>query len=177
MAQSRDAPIADAIPWLRKDGRPMTRTKTVVAIMAAVVLSALAFTGVAGAKDKGGEGSSFTLASVNPEFSAYEWGSTSIDTFYTTEGTLIDGAWAGGRCVSLVDGTYQLCDMVVRLPEGDITLTGLVEAQSSEPWVFVVTGGTGQFHSARGEVETAVATYDPFVVHFTFWLKGASADY
>ena len=160
----------------------MTRTKKVVAVMlAALVLGALAFAGVAGAKDKDDEGSSFTLAAVNQDGLVFNWGSTSIDTLETTDGTPIDGR-AGGRCVQLSltpSGVADelLCDMVIRLPEGDITLTGLVEAETVEPWVFVVTGGTGQFHSARGEVESVLYSHDPFVVHLTFWLKGASADY
>jgi hypothetical protein len=54
----------------------------------------------------------------------------------------------------------------------------LIEGQSTDPWVFVVTGGTGQFHSVRGEVTTSVVDQDPdFVIYFTFYLKGASANY
>jgi hypothetical protein len=68
--------------------------------------------------------------------------------------------------------------MVVRLPEGDISLRGLIEGQSTDPWVFVVTGGTGQFHNARGEVETAVVdSGERFEIHFTFSLRGASANH
>ena len=157
----------------------MTRTKKIVAVVLGVlVLSALAFAGVANAKDKDkdDEVSSFTLAAVNQDSLEFDWGSTSIDTLETTEGTPI-GGWAGGRCVRVGLVDEHLCDIVMRLPEGDITLTGLVEYESTDPWVFVVTGGTGQFQNARGEVESALYTYEPFVVHFTFRLEGATTDY
>jgi hypothetical protein len=67
--------------------------------MLTVALSALAFAGVAGAKDMDHGGSNFTLVSVDPESSTDDWGTTSIDTFETIDGTEIDGAWAGGHCV------------------------------------------------------------------------------
>jgi hypothetical protein len=158
----------------------MTRTKRIVALMLAVlVLSALAFAGVAGAKDKDEASGDFTLIAVNESSTDNPLGYTAIDRLRTTDDPTIIG-WSGGKCVKLgpsYDDYEYICDMVIRLPEGDLTVTGLVEAESEDPWVFVVTGGNGDFRSARGEVETELISQDPFLVSYTFRLKGASADY
>ena len=159
----------------------MTRTKRIVAVVVALlVLSALAFAGVAAAKDKDEGSGNFTLIAVNESAPDNAVGFTAIDRLRTTDDPTIIG-WSGGKCVDVGSGTALICDMVVRLPEGDITVTGLIEMSSNDdPWVFVVTGGNGDFRSARGELETAVISdpSDPtMVVSYTFRLKGASADY
>jgi hypothetical protein len=44
------------------------------------------------------------------------------------------------------------CTATVKLPEGQITAQGLVDFISNEPFTIAITGGTGQYRTAHGEV-------------------------
>lgn len=156
----------------------MTRTRRIVAVILAVLmLSALAFAGVAAAKGKDGGTSTFTLVARNRDYVDVDnWAFTAVDDLYESDGqTQIVGGWTGGQCVVVGENAGYVCHMVVRLPEGDIASTALVEMGTTDPWMWAVTGGTGDFSNVRGEIETEGVA--PAVVNFTFRLKGATADY
>jgi hypothetical protein len=68
----------------------------------------------------------------------------------------------GGVCtvVRTTDGASTLhCDGINSLPGGQITTAGLVsygpgdEAFKKDPYFFAITGGTGKYRTARGEVK------------------------
>ena len=69
----------------------------------------------------------------------------------------------GGECVLVQfkpgsdheapEAVIGQCFATVSLPEGQITAQGLIDFASDGPATLAVTGGTGEFHNARGEVE------------------------
>jgi len=68
----------------------------------------------------------------------------------------------GGQCTIVrIDGTVAVvnCVATFRLPGGQLTVQGLItfdETQSEEqPFTVAITGGTGQFATAHGEVYIA----------------------
>ena len=68
----------------------------------------------------------------------------------------------GGQCtVVRIDGTMAVvnCVATFRLPGGQLTAQGLItfdESQTEEqPFTVAITGGTGKFKTAHGEVEIA----------------------
>lgn len=156
----------------------MTRTKRVVAVaLLMLMLSALAFAGMASADDDDNkrEPASFTLV-ASPSTTDAPGGFTWTAELETTKGLPV--GWQGGQCVELqLELDRYLCDMVVRLPEGDLTAAALVEMDAATDWLYAVTGGTGKFHKARGEIEEAVLSEDPFLVSMTFRLENARANY
>jgi hypothetical protein len=152
--------------------------KIVAVLLAVMVLSALAFAGVASAKASKDAGAvSFTLVAHSVTFEAIERGFTFTDSIETTDGEPVDG-WDGGRCLNLNPDpeviTQYLCDIVFDLPEGVITAAGAFDLTAPSA-VFAVTGGTGAFRNARGEIE--VIPIDETASYAVFRLIGASANY
>jgi hypothetical protein len=61
---------------------------------------------------------------------------------------------AGGECISVrIDGEAGVakCSETFRLPDGQIVAEGLVNVGATE-FTWAITGGTGAYRSARGEV-------------------------
>jgi hypothetical protein len=68
----------------------------------------------------------------------------------------------GGSCVVVrIDGTTAVvnCTATFRLPDGQITVQGLItfdeSATEDPPFTVAITGGTGEFRTAHGEVRIA----------------------
>jgi hypothetical protein len=73
-----------------------------------------------------------------------------------------------------------MCEMVFHLLDGDITTAASADfaalaAGEVESLIFAVTGGTGDFRNASGELEVVPASDTEALVHF--WLRGASSPY
>lgn len=86
-----------------------------------------------------------------------------------------------GRCVNLtLDETnlsQWICELVFELPEGNIAMAGPFDLLA-ESAVFAVTGGTGAFRNAGGEVEVVpVPGYEDGRSYAIFRLLGATAKY
>jgi hypothetical protein len=47
------------------------------------------------------------------------------------------------------------CVATVSLPEGQITAQGLVDFTTTDPFTIAITGGTGKYRTAHGEVEVS----------------------
>jgi hypothetical protein len=78
----------------------------------------------------------------------------------------------GGVCtVTSVEHSQAQCLVTAWLPEGQITIQGLVVETGDSPGrlVFAVTGGTGQYEGASGEVHVfeQSETLARIVVHLT----------
>jgi len=149
--------------------------------VAAIVVCTFAVAGAASGKSS--RQASFTLVAIpETQFVPIERGYTWTDRLETTKGQPIDG-WDGGRCLNLNpdpdDLTQYMCDMVVRLPKGDITATVVIDVVAfeagEEPILFAVTGGTRAFRNARGTVEV-VEFEDGTRAFAIFRLLGVSAD-
>ncbi len=138
----------------------------------ALVLGLLALSGVASGESRGNP--SFTLVAFQEHFGEIERGITFLDRLETTDGVAVDG-WDGGRCINLDPDsealTQWMCELVVRLPRGDITAAGPLDFSFEEDIVFAVTGGTGAFANARGEIEVVDRGDGGSFIHF--WLRGA----
>ena len=67
----------------------------------------------------------------------------------------------GGQCtVVRIDGTVAVvnCVATFRLPGGQIAVQGLInfdESTEEQPFTVAITGGTGEFATAHGEVDIA----------------------
>ena len=114
------------------------------------------------------ESSTFTLVTIPDADVTANTFSLELET---TGGVSVGSAV--GRWVVTTGG--DLYDILIRLPEGDITATGLLS--SGNAIEYVVTGGTAGFLDARGEIEDVVTSEDPFLTSMTFRLTGASANY
>lgn len=149
-------------------------------LLTAMLVGTFAFAGVASGTSN--DRATFTLVAVPvTQFEEIERGFTFTDRLETTDGVAVDG-WDGGRCVSLVEDSEDpsrfLCDMVIHLPEGDIVTAGSFDFGVEADLVFAVTGGTGSFRNARGEVEVVpVPDAEDGRVYAIFRLLGASAKY
>jgi hypothetical protein len=160
----------------------MRSWKLLVLLLAVVLLGTLALTGVATAGPR--NSSSFTLvAVVDTTFEPIDRGITFTDNFETMTGDPVDG-WEGGKCINLTpdpDATDQwTCEMVVQLPEGTLSGVAVVDFErvaAGGEVTFGVTGGTGAFRSARGEVGVLPYPGDPNRAYIEFRLVGASASY
>jgi hypothetical protein len=160
--------------------------KLVALVLAVLLVGSFAMAGAAATGKPGGH-SSFTLrATTITAGEEIERGYTWTDRVTTIDGKEL--GWDGGRCINLVapveppGDTPQdkwMCEMVFHLPDGDITsaaafdLAGIIAGEADI--VFAVTGGTGDFRNARGELEVVPETETEALVHF--WLRGARACY
>ena len=148
------------------------RTSTVVA---ALLVATFAIGGAAGAKTD--DNATFTLIATSVSFTETERGLAFLDHIETTDGVPIDG-WDGGDCINLDPDetalTQWMCHLVVHLPEGDIVAAGAFDL-TSPTIVFAVTGGSGDFVNARGELE--VVPIDDLSSFAHFRLIGATAKY
>ena len=68
-------------------------------------------------------------------------------------------------------GEHLVLRGLERAPGGQVTVEGLVtygpdEAVKAEPYYFAITGGTGQYQGARGQVKLEEVSADE--VHATF---------
>lgn len=144
-------------------------------VVATLIVATFAIGGAAGAKS--GNNATFTIVATSVEFSDIEGGFTFLDEIETTDGVAIDG-WDGGHCINLAEDegalTQWMCHLVVHLPEGDIVASGSFDL-TSPTIVFAVTGGTGDFVNARGELE--VVPIDELSSFAHFRLLGATAKY
>jgi hypothetical protein len=70
-------------------------------------------------------------------------------------------------CVTVRAGVVQ-CDNVTHLPAGDIVATGLVTAAQEEtsPFTQAITGGTGAYRNAHGELTVSEAGPQPATLRF-----------
>jgi hypothetical protein len=85
----------------------------------------------------------------------------------------------GGVCTAVrltdVSATFQ-CNGTNALPGGQIAVQGLVtygpgdEELKQDPYSFAITGGTGKYRAARGEVVIQDVASDEF--HLTFRIHG-----
>jgi hypothetical protein len=145
-----------------------------------MLVGTFAITAVATGKSSGQ--ATFTLVAIpETEFVPIERGFTFTDRLETTDGVPIDG-WDGGRCINLnpdpEDLSQWMCEAVVHLPEGDIAMAGPFDVAGEADFVFGVTGGTGAFRNARGEVEgVPVPGAEDGRVFSVYRLLGASANY
>jgi hypothetical protein len=154
--------------------------KLLAVLVAAMLVGTFAITAVASGKSS--DQATFTLVAI-PETQGepIERGFTFTDRLETTDGVPIDG-WDGGRCINLnpdpEDLSQWMCELVVRLPEGDIAMAGPFDVSGEADLVFAVTGGTGTFRNARGEVEVVpIPDAEDGRVFAVYRLLGASANY
>jgi allene oxide cyclase-like protein len=70
-------------------------------------------------------------------------------------------------CVTVRAGIVQ-CDNVTHLPGGDIVATGLVTAAQEEtsPFTQAITGGTGAYRNAHGQLTVSEAGPQPATLTF-----------
>ena len=104
------------------------------------------------------------------------------DQFVFTNDLLRDGSKVGtdgGSCtvtrLTARGVNTWLCVASNSLPGGQITVEGLVtygpdEAVKAEPYYFAITGGTGQYEGARGQVKLEEVSARK--VHATFLIDG-----
>ena len=114
----------------------------------------------------GEESSTFTLVTIPVADMTNNTFSLELET---TSGVSVGSAV--GRWVVTYGG--HLYDILIRLPEGDITATGLLSSGGSAE--YVVTGGSAGFIDARGEIEDVVTSEDPFLTAMTFRLTSPQA--
>ena len=142
------------------------RRGTFFAVAAAAVVAGGigAYSAVAG---DGSGGRTFTVheRGLATAFVAAESTQPPLGTVFVLSADILDDSGAvigrdGGACtITNADGTV-LCDLAVRLPGGQLTLSGLANGGDN---VFAITGGTGIFRNARGEahaVDTSALTSD-----------------
>jgi hypothetical protein len=179
-------PVGSAIEGVRVSIRRVNmRSPRFWKLLAVVMASALlvSFAVAGSASGKPGQSGSFTLVAISETADIpIERGFTWTDRFETTDGDAVDG-WGGGRCINMSPDPEALsqwmCDMVIHLPQGDITATGSLDVLAiiaGDNVVFGVTGGTGQFRNARGELEV-VPIPDSANALAVFRLLGASASF
>ena len=131
--------------------------KTALAACVAAVLAAGGFTALAANGSDGNGGGGHVLQVVEqgeaqnvfPPPSGGPVGTRFVFSsgIYDTNGNRIgrDGA----DCVQTnPDGTF-LCSIAVTLPQGELTVQGLANGPDN---VFAITGGTGAYRNARGDV-------------------------
>lgn len=144
-------------------------------VVATLLVATFAIGGAAGAKTD--DNATFTLVATFVEISETERGFSFLDRIETTDGVPIDG-WDGGQCINLSQDetalTQWMCQLVVHLPEGDIVAAGPFD-RTSPTLVFPVTGGSGDFVNARGELEVVPIDETSSFAHFR--LLGATAKY
>lgn len=110
----------------------------------------------------------------------YDWGWPFQHAFETTDGEPIGSG--GGQCVNLdadPEATDKYtCDLVFRLPEGNITAAGPIAFDEfyAGQTVFAVAGGTGSFRNIRGEV-AVFPSADASHSRAVFRVMGAAAGY
>jgi len=147
-----------------------------------MLLATFATTAAASGKlDRSDDRATFTLVAIPETVNVpIERGITFTDRLETTGGAPIEG-WDGGRCVNLNPDpevlSQWMCELVFHLPEGDIVSAGPFDLTGTDI-VFAVTGGTGAFRNARGEVEVVSvpgAEDEKAFAHFR--LLGATANY
>jgi len=161
----------------------MKKWKLLAVLLSVTMLGAFATTQVANAGPR--DGASFSLVAFPvTEGEPIERGVTFTDRLETTNGVPIDG-WDGGRCINLSPDPEAvdqwMCEMVVRLPDGDLTAAAAVDFGTivGDDWqiVFAVTGGTNAFRNARGEIIVEPGPVDSGGVLVHFRLRGASSAY
>ena len=156
--------------------------KLMVGVLATVLVATGASMAVAGSGDDGDDDGGQTIRLVDKLVSEAnldlgETGDGPGDRFVFA-GDLFKGDEKvgddGGECtiVRLVERVAATanCVATLRLPGGQITVQGLVTfTDESEPITVAVTGGTGRYREADGEmtIETVSDTED----HFTIRLK------
>ena len=153
-----------------------------VALLTLMVAGLIATAGAAyGTGDSRGGGFEIIAIPQLHEDVYYDWGWTFQDAIETTDGEPIDG-WDGGRCVNLDSDPEAIdrymCELVFRLPDGDITAAGPFDVNEfgNGGSVFAVTGGTGAFRNIRGDV-TVMPAADFSSSRVVFRVMGAAAGY
>ena len=75
----------------------------------------------------------------------------------------------GGRCQLVRAPALFNCVSVNQLPKGQVTAQGLNDfSQGDGPYHFAITGGTGAYRKAHGEVEVLFRSPDPEHSRVTF---------
>jgi hypothetical protein len=155
--------------------------------LAVLLLGSFGMAGAAATGESCGDSSFTLMAKGITAGEPIERGFTWTDQVSTLDGEEI--GWDGGRCINLVadvkppKDTPQdkwMCEMVFHLLDGDITTAASADfaalaAGEVESLIFAVTGGTGDFRNASGELEVVPASDTEALVHF--WLRGASSPY
>jgi hypothetical protein len=82
-----------------------------------------------------------------------------------------DGGWCVVTRLTAEGAATFKCDGANSLPEGQITVQGLVtygpdEEVKAEPYHFAITGGTGKYRAARGTVEIQEVSGEEFNLTF-----------
>jgi hypothetical protein len=159
----------------------MRRSRLLVLLLV-VLIGAFVLTGVATAGPR--QTSTFTLVVYGQVQSEIERGLVFVDQIETTTGEPVDG-WDGGRCINLSPDLEAvdkyMCEMVFRLPEGDLAVSAVIDFNDivgdDYELAFAVTGGTGAFRNARGEVVLTPYPGDVDRGYVHFRLIGANAGY
>ena len=138
----------------------------IVAVIAVGVLVVGAAPAAAGGKHGNGKGDTLRLAAEEESFAAIDVGppGPSLGDYFVFSETLRkDGREAGtsgGQCTAVeaippYTTITSQCVVTLSLRRGQITLQGLVEFQTEEemgPATLAITGGTGAYRGASGEV-------------------------
>jgi hypothetical protein len=160
----------------------MKTWRLIALVLAVLLIGSFGMAGAAATGNSGGNPSFTLLAEGITANEPIERGFTWTDRVSTLDDEEI--GWDGGRCINLVADPEALdkwmCEMVFHLPDGDITTAAAFDlaaiiAGEVEGIRFAVTGGTGSFRNARGEVEVVGVSETEALVYF--WLRGASANY
>ena len=153
--------------------------KLMVGVLAAVLVATGASMAVAGSGDDGDDDGGRTIRLVDKVVSEAELdlGETGfgVGDRFVFSGDLYKGdekvGEDGGECIitRVVSETSQTanCVATLSLPGGQITVQGLVAfTADEEPFTVAVTGGTGRYDEADGEmtIETISDTEDRFTI-------------
>ena len=77
------------------------------------------------------------------------------------------------KCVTQFPPAGSQCEAVARFPgRGDLTYQGLAPQDLSEDYTIAITGGTGDFRNARGELLIHTLSQAPFTQRFTLDVSG-----
>ena len=156
----------------------------IVALLAALATVPLAFAGDGGSdRHRKGEVRFIRVTTQTLQQATVDApppGDSLGDRFVFSDNVFRDGTRVGtdgGDCVLVLfkpgpdpkgpPETFTVqCVVTVSLPEGTITVQGLIDFASRAPATLAVTGGTGEFRTARGEAEVTNATEDVTQVLF-----------
>jgi hypothetical protein len=103
-----------------------------------------------------------------------EEGLSQGDRFVFSDDVFLDGEKVGtdgGECVIVLftpgpdpagdpEALTAQCVATVSLPDGQITAQGLVDFTQTGPFTIAITGGTGKYRTAHGEVEVTEESPD-----------------
>ena len=143
----------------------LRRAGLVALLVMALVIAATALASATGRDSDGRKVEVINLDTRSNQGADLDLGDEGLsvgDRFAFSEKAFRDGRYAGklgGECVIVIadkddESATTDCVVTLALRDGQITTQGLVEfAEETEPFTIAVTGGTGDYRTARGEVQ------------------------